>query len=272
MTLETTVSRRLQKNETKIYERDGRDWNENIVTGRAPAMPDIDMKELFNLRKPGYRLPAGREGMGRLVEALISNPDASNLMRDTIRYLAFRSYAEGEALYTMFTTNMPGPNTQSLAFSGANFNTAYNVVRTMRDRTSGAPGTYVPDTLICSPLVEFAIRQQLRSTTLAPQQGNANPLYGQGTSSQFASVINRIIVSPFFGDSYEWAIFDSSRVSVVYQELEPMNVIQQTMMPNNDAWFSFDSIKYRVTMYFGIGFVDDRPWFYSPTSDAPTVA
>ena len=371
---------------TKIYENpraghnpeysDYNAWTERIVEHRTPEVGAESLYEILEMRQGNTRITDGKY-VGRLVEALVTNPDAANMLRDSLRYISFESYGRTPALYETFTKSMPtnspseyylrdgvfgileetpsgqeatmitrdieggvnipnkryskvvaitgddirfdrigmigtiasqlggsakltidakcfeamtdtsnytrtksagdndiGANTQGSGFkvSATNFQTAYNTISTMRDRTSGTPGMCTPDTAFCSPRAEWGLRQLLMGVQ-NQRVGDAsfNETYGTSNLNVHYGMISKIISSPLLGDSYQWGLFDSKKTGLVYQELEAFNVYQQTAMPNNESWFTFDIIKYMVSMYFGIGFVDDRPWFYAASTTAPSV-
>lgn len=346
------------------------DSDQNIVLDQHP------LREVA--RQRGGDIPADLSSMsmGRLTEALVSNPDAANMLRDGIRYHAFMSFNQAPTTWQLFTRNAPtdkasekylrdgtfgtvprspsgseaprvqrrmegmaeienflhrmiveitgddikfdrlgiieqiangmgrsaqmtiearayeevtdtsnytrsatagdndvGANQQTLAFSAANYETAYSVIATMRDRTSGMPAMLMPDTIICAPKAQWGIRRLLMSGQHDRVGGNTtNETVGTGTDNVYSGTVRRIIVSPTFGSNYEWALFDSSVQSFVYQELEAFQVFQQTAVPNNQAWLTLDVLLYLVRLYFGVGFVDDRAWFYSDTTSAPEVS
>jgi hypothetical protein len=81
-----------------------------------------------------------------------------------------------------------------------------------------------------------------------------------------------MIVSPWFGNSYQWALVDSKRMSFVFQQVEPFNIFQEDQNITSEAWLTRDLTRYLAQGYFGLGFVDDRPWFYSDSTTAPTVS
>ena len=177
--------------------------------------------------------------------------------------------------YTRSQTNGDndvGANQQDLTWSLDNFNTAYNVVRTMRDRKSRTPSMCMPDTLVCTPLTEMFIRQSLMSPSLSRVGANANEIIGQGTNNPYYGMIRNIVVCPFMGLEYQWGIFDSAKNKLYYQEVYPYNVYGEPQAAASTAWFEREVIRYMTKLYFGVGFVDDRQWFYSPSTTKPTVA
>lgn len=362
-----------EQTKTTILTNKGDDgWREDAIDHTAaPKLNGSEnvLREIVNMRKPDFKLPTN-QFTGRLMEALISNPDAANMLRDEIRRIAFQGYSEQRTFYEMvtrrvdsnnqseyyirdglfgtfnevpsgeevpamqrafegsahivnkryaqmvsvtgddirfdrmnlirqipammgaaarstidakvfevitdtsnYTSTSPadndvGSNTSSLVASFENINTARSTINTVRDRTSGQPGMCNADTFICTPRLEMWIRKALDSTETRPVGGNTAIPFGEGTDNPFNGML-RVIVTPLLGKEYEWALFDSTKWGLVYQELEPFNVYQQTMMPNNHAWFTFDRINYMGSMYFGVGFVDDRVWYYSNSTTAP---
>lgn len=169
--------------------------------------------------------------------------------------------------------NDVGANTQNLAFSAIGFETAMAVISTSKDRRSGAYLGLMPDTLITTPLMEYPVKQLLLSELIVrASANNTAEVRGTGTSSQYRGAINRIIVSPWFGSSYQWALVDTKRMSYVKQNVESWNILQEGMNASSEAWLTRNSIRYVIDGYFGTGFVDDRPWFYSSTTSAPTIS
>lgn len=169
--------------------------------------------------------------------------------------------------------NDVGANTQTLAFNGVNFETAKRIVGTAKDRKSGAYLGFNGDTLIVGPALEVAAKQLLMSDEIRRVGGNTtNETRGTGTTNPYFGMVNNIIVSPWFSNSYAWALFDSRMKPVIFQRVEPFNVLQEGANVTSESFLERDSIRYVVKGYFGVGMVDDRCIFYSDSSSAPTVS
>lgn len=169
--------------------------------------------------------------------------------------------------------NDVGANTQTLTFNGISIETAKSIIGTAKDRKSGAYLGFNADTLICGPRLEQAAKQLLMSDTIEREGGNTtNEVRGTGTRNPYFNIVNRIIVSPWFSSSYSWALMDSSLMPIVFQRVEPFNVLQQGANEASETFMTKDSLLYRVSGYFGVGMVDDRCIFYSDSTTAPTVS
>jgi hypothetical protein len=96
--------------------------------------------------------------------------------------------------------------------------------------------------------------------------------YGAGTNNVFRGMVNRIIVSPWLGTSYQWVLMKAKR-AVVYQEVEPLQLlIGQIDYQNNGSYFNYDRIEYRVRLWFGFGMLNDRFAYFSSSTTAPTLS
>lgn len=192
---------------------------------------------------------------------------------------------EENAVYSYITTtgnyvraattkdNDIGANTQNLTFSARGLETAMNIIATAKDRISGAYLGYSADTLICGPSMMVTVLQLLRSQTLQrASANNAAEVIGTGVYNPFQGSISRIVMSPWFGASFQWALCDSRRASFKFQTVEPFNVLQETPGVTSESWMVMDVVKYLVKGYFGVGFVDDRAWFYSSSTTTPTIS
>lgn len=173
--------------------------------------------------------------------------------------------------------NDVGANTAATTFSAGGLIQALGVLTTMKDRKSGRYFNIMPDTLVVTPRLEFAAKQLLLSPELMPQSTTAGTtptlpfIYGQGTSNVFKGVVNRIIVSPWLGTSYQWVLMKSKR-AIVYQEVEPLQLLTGAIdYQNNGAYFNYDRIEYRVRLWFGFGMLNDRFAYYSSSTTAPVL-
>lgn len=180
------------------------------------------------------------------------------------------------ANYTRNSTtndNDVGANTQTLTFSAIGFETGMSIVSTSKDKNSGAYLGLMPDTLITTPKMEWAVKQLLLSELIVrASANNTAETRGTGTTSPYRGAINRIIISPWFGAGFQWALVDTRRMSYVKQNVESWNILQEGMNASSEAWLIKNSIRYVIEGYFGTGFVDDRPWFYSDSTTTPAIS
>jgi phage major head subunit gpT-like protein len=170
-----------------------------------------------------------------------------------------------------------GANTQTLTFNAANLQAAKIIVGTAKDRKSGAYLGFNPDTLIVPPGLEVAAKQLLLSDTVMRVGGNTtNETIGNGTTNPYFNMISNIIVSPWFGakaaGQYSWALCDSSVQGLVFQRVAPFNIMEENQGMTSESYITRDVIRYKAMGYFGTGMVDDRAWFYSNSTTAPTVS
>lgn len=195
---------------------------------------------------------------------------AGRLTEEAVVY----QYIANTGNYTRSNTtgdNDIGANTQTLTFSADGLRTALNVIATSKDRKSGAYLGYNADTIIIGPQLLVPVLQLLRSGQLQRTHGVATAeVIGTGTNNPFMGMLSKIVVSPFFDNSFAWALCDSRRGTFKFQTVENFNVYQQTQNVNNsEAWLHLDILEYLIRGYFGVGFVDDRAWFLSnSTTDA----
>lgn len=210
--------------------------------------------------------------------------DQVGKVRDLPLYMgrAFR-FREEYDVYNVLTTsgnytrsntagdNDVGANTQALAFSGANMLTAMNVLRTMKDRISGALLGVQPDTLIVSKTLELAAKQLLASPSVQRLGGNTtNELYGTGTENPFQGMIRQIIVSPLMNDGH-WALMEARR-ALVFQRVDPLQLLRTNANETSEDYFTRDVLKFRARTWYGVGMKDDRFAFLSTSTAAPVVS
>lgn len=160
-----------------------------------------------------------------------------------------------------------GANTETVTFGPLALIKAINVLRTAKDRKSGAYLGVMPNTLICGPQLEFAAKQLL----LAPEVGRtgASEVYGTGTANPFRGMVDQIIVSPRI-QSYAWALQERGR-AVVHQSVWALQLLQSTMTADNPNYLNFDKIEYRAREYYGFGMLNDRFAYYSDSTTAPVT-
>lgn len=202
--------------------------------------------------------------------------DQGNRARQTIE----------EAVFTQLTTtgnytktsadNDVGNNQAAVTLSAAGLITAMTTLTTMQNARSGRYLGIRPDTLIVGPAQEFAARQLILGQTYNRQGGNTtNEIYGTGTNNPFSGAgIRNLIVDPYMAmvNQYNWVLCEAGR-GFVYQEVEPLQILNAINQDtNNEAYFTRDVFRYRVRVWFGVGFTDDHAWFLSTSTTAPAVA
>jgi hypothetical protein len=167
-----------------------------------------------------------------------------------------------------------GANTSTLTFSADGLRTALNTIGTAKDRKSGAYLGYSADTIVCGPQLLVPVLQLLRSGQLVRTHGATTAeAIGTGQFNPFFGMLSNVIVSPFFDTSFGWALCDSRRGAFKFQTVENFNVYQQSQNVNNsEAWLHLDILEYLIRGYFGVGFVDDRAWFFSNSTTDATVS
>ena len=169
--------------------------------------------------------------------------------------------------------NDVGPNTAATTFNALGLDTALTTIATSKDRISGQYLGYRADTILTTPKMEMPVKQMLMSVDLNRQAVAASAeVRGMGTMNPYQGLLSKIIVSPWFGASYEWATCDSTAYSYVWQVVEGWQIMQEPGAETSEAWLINNAIRYVISGYFGHGFVDDRAWYYSSSSTAPTVS
>jgi hypothetical protein len=166
--------------------------------------------------------------------------------------------------------NDVGANTAATTFSPTGLITAFGVLATMKDRKGGAYLGVQPDTLIVTPRLWWAAKQLIESPQVMRAHADDDSSvitvekYGTGTTNAFFNVVNTIIVSPWLGSSYQWALMERGR-AMKFQRVDPMRVLPPEYYPKNDTW------KYFARTWFGVGMLDDRFAYFSSSTTAPTV-
>ena len=192
---------------------------------------------------------------------------------------------EEQAVYNYITTtgnygrnsttndNDIGANTQTLTFNADSLDTALTIIATSKDRKSGAYLGFAADTIVIGPRMETFVKQFLMSGDLvrAGSDTTTAETRGMGEMNPYRGLLSKIVVSPWFGASWGWALTDSRRNSFKFQTVEPFQVGQTSQTVDSDAWRVYDNVEYMCSDYFGVGMVDDRAWFYSNSSTEPTV-
>jgi len=180
------------------------------------------------------------------------------------------------ANYTRNSTtndNDIGANQQTLTFNADSLRTAKSIIGTAKDRKSGAYLGFNADTIIAGTRLEIPVLQLLTSAQLERTHGATTvEAIGTGTSNPFQGQIRRVIFSPWFGASFQWALCDSTRMSFIRQNVLGWNIFQESMSETSDSYMKLDSINYMIQAIFGLGFVDDRAWVYSDSTTDATVS
>ena len=204
-----------------------------------------------------------------------SGPELGRAVRITEEQQVYNALTTTTNFVRSNTTrdNDVGANTQNLTFNAANLEIAYTIISTAKDRATGAYLGMVPDTLVVGPRLMFAAQQLLLGSDMMRSHGNTTQeVRGTSTYNPYRGMITRIVVSPWLSDSFNWALIDSTRTGIVFQEVEPMTVTESRRDATDEQYFSRDIIRFLVTTYFGVGIADDRPLFYSNSTTAPTVS
>lgn len=192
---------------------------------------------------------------------------------------------EDDAFFTDITTtgnftrnsttgdNDVGANTAATTFNALGLDTALTTISTAKDRKSGQYLQYNADTIFLTPKMEYPGKQMLMAPILArAADTGAAEVRGMGTYNPYQGALRKIIVHPKFGSSYQWALCDSTVFSYVWQVVESWQILQEGQIELSEAWLTMNAIRYVIMGYFGHGFVDDRAWYYSSSSTAPTVS
>lgn len=267
-------------------DKQSEDWVEENDFGELPIVPEgtaypeikEDLDRTLNIRnfKRGYILTVTEE-MIRFNRVGLLTLRAQKMGRSAAntREQACYSVLTTTGNYTRNSTtgdNDIGANTAATTFSATGLNTALTTLRTMKDRKSGAYLGVNPDTLIVAPRLEMAAKQLLLSPILTPLPvSTTGAVYGTGTSNPFRGQVNRIIVSPRLGTSYQWALLEAKQ-AVVIQEVESFQIWQEAMNRiEQEGWFLYDYIRYKGRDWFGAGMLNDRFAYFSSSTTAPVV-
>lgn len=229
---------------------------------------------IINNGKRGYLIPVTEELMrfdqiGKVRDIANNMGRAARMGREQ----AVMDVLTTTANYNQKNLNDQGANNyQTLTFSPTNLNAALALMMTQKDRTSGQNLGVMPDTLVVGPLLANFAQQLIYSPELRRVGGNStNDVYGGGTNNPFYGAVTRVIVSPMFGASYQWALLDSNR-AIRFQEVEPLGIWVEDGNRFSESWFVRDVIRYKVRDWYGVGMVDDRFAFYSDSTTPPVVS
>ena len=179
------------------------------------------------------------------------------------------------ANYTRNSTtgdNNEGANTQTLTFDAQGLIVAFNVLRTMKDRTSGQYLGVNPNLLIVTPNLWWYVQQLIASPQLARAHGNtSSEIIGTGTTNAFFNVVSTIIVSPHLGTEYEWCLMEAGR-AITFQRVTGVEILIEGQNAQTSGYFERDVIRYRGRVWFGVGMKDDRFAFFSDSTTIPTIS
>lgn len=231
----------------------------------------------------GKIIPNYKRGVIIPVTEELQRFDQTGKVRETAELLgrAHRLGREQEVMNVLTNTSnynvlnnndQSANNTQSLAFNPVSLNTALALMLTQKDRISGQYLGVNPSILVIGPLLEAFARQLISSTMLNRQGGPAtSEVYGSGTNNPFFGVVNKIVVSPMFGASYQWALLDPSR-AIYFQQVDGLTVQVESATMTSESWLRRDAIRYKSRDWYGVGMRDDRFAFYSSSTSAPAAA
>jgi hypothetical protein len=238
------------------------------------AALNLDSGLIIKNYKRGYNIPITEEmrmfdqtGKVRQIAASIGRS-----LRMTEEYAVYAELTTTDNYTRNSTTgdNDIGANTAATTFSAAGLITAFSTLATMKDRKSGIYLGVQPDTLIVSPRVWWAAKQLINSPQVMRAHADDDSTvitvetYGTGTTNAFFNVVNTIIVSPWLGSSYQWALMERGR-ALRFQRVLPVTILPPEFYPKNDTW------RYYAKTYFGVGMLDDRFAYFSSSVTAPTV-
>lgn len=180
--------------------------------------------------------------------------------------------------YTATTSdNSIGNNYGTVTFSGAGLQLAYSTIATMFDRRSGRPLNIFPDTLIVAPGIEWVAKKLVFASELIRAGGNTTAeVWGSDQSNPFRGTIKNLIVSPYIGlkgTKYGWVLLAAKR-AVVYQEVDPLQLLIEDVRSHqdNEGYLVYDKIRYRVRVWGGFGFKEQRAAYYSNSTTLGAVA
>ncbi len=161
-------------------------------------------------------------------------------------------------------------NHQTWTFGPSNLNKALAMMKTQKDAKSSQYLGVMPNTLVVGPLLEMYARTLISSPELMRVGGGTNDVYGGGTSNPFFGAVTRIVVSPLFSNSWDWALLDSTR-ALKFQTVEDISVVNEGMTITSESWLTRDVIRYKARDWYGVGMRDDRFAFLSISSTPPVT-
>ena len=269
---------------TMPSDKQSENWVEENDIGELPVVPEgtafpefkLDLDRTLEIRNQK------RGGIISVTEEMIKFNRLNILKRHAEKMGRAAARTREVACYSVATTggnynrttadNDIGNNTAATTFSATGLNTAMTVLRTMKDRKTGSYLGVNPDTLLVTPRLEMAVKQLLLSPFLiGPSDAVTAQTYGTGTTNPFRGVVNRIIVSPRVGSSYQWVLMEAKQ-AVILQEVEGLQILQESAgRVEHEGYFVYDHVRYRVRDWFGVGMLNDRYSYYSSSTTAPAV-
>ena len=160
------------------------------------------------------------------------------------------SAAAGTDIYTTGQVNL-----LTTALSASQLEVA---IQTMRRQTddNGNPVLVMPDTFLGPLQLEGDIHRILKAQGRTAVANQDNDQYNY-LKEQFGGSW-RILTSPFFSadDANDWYLMDRSMGSLIYQEVLPITVVEET--GDSGSMFDRDVKRFKVMNYFGVGLLDHR--------------
>ena len=264
------------------------DWVEENSLGELPVVHEEGPypEAVLNLDRT-FQIKNYKRGMLIAVtEEMIRFNRLNILKRHTARLGGAAARTRDVACYSVLTTagnytrnsttgdNDIGANTAATTFPASGLVTALATLRTMKDNKSGSYFDVMPDTLLVTPLLEVGARQLVMSPNLQiPGDGvTTAKVYGTGTVNPLRGMVSRIIVSPRVGTSYQWVLMQAKQ-AVTLQEVEGLQILQESVgRVEQEGYFRYDKLRYRVRDWYGVGMVNDRFSYLSTSTSAPAVA
>ena len=186
-------------------------------------------------------------------------------------------YLTTTANYTRNSTtkdNDIGANYGTTTFCADGLRTAMATISTSKDRKSGNYLMYAANTLGIAPLLEVPAKQLLTTMSLSRVHGatTAEAIGTGAVNIMGDGRIDTIVVSPWLGACYQWFVCDRNANGFTMQTVYPFDVLEETPGMTSEAFIGLDSIRYLVDGYFGVGFIDDRAWYFSDSVTDATVS
>lgn len=264
-------------------DRPAEDWAEENAIGELPPVGEGQPYPSFKLDLDrSVRIPNVKYGGFIEVTEEMIRFNRTNLIKRQAAQLGRAAVRTQEvATFAVLTTagnyvradttgdNDLAANTAATVFSASGLNTALNVLRTMKDRKSGVYLGVNPDTLIVTPALEVAAKQLLMAPVLQRASASTTQeIYGTGGANPFRGMVNRIIVTPYMGASYQWCLMEAKQACVM-QEVEGLQILtQEVNRAENEGYFNYDLVKFRSRIWFGCGMLNDRYAYYSSATSA----
>lgn len=265
-------------------DKEQEEWLRDAGIGVAPIVEEGQEFPMIGLNlDSGVIIKNYKRGFGLKITEEMRRFDKIGIVRQLSEKIgrAMRM-TEEHAVYAALTTtanytrnsttgdNDIGANYAATTFAPGGLITAFSTLTTMKDRTSGAYLGVVPDTLIVSPRVWWAAKQLLESPDVMRAHSDSDStvvtveVYGTGTKNSFFGIVNQIIVSPWIGANYEWALLQRNR-ALVFQQVDAIRTTDPVYHPEDDSWH------YYTRSYFGVGMKDDHFAYLSTSTTAPTT-